>query len=118
MRLLSSIFVSALLRHTSAQGGFGTVLNKGAEQAGSIFVVHLKAPRNSDLYGPAPQALIDDGKQHERLFEKLLTSVDDAAIADALDRQRRFDPDCWIVEIELAANTLDFLPQVTGHRGS
>ncbi len=115
MRLKSAIFVSALVRQSHSRGGFCTVLNMGAEEAGAIFVVHEKSSGKTDLYGPAPQALFDSSNDGERLFEKLLDDASQSDISDKLEKQKRFDPDCWIVEIELRGE-MDFLPIAGANR--
>lgn len=40
MRLKSSIFISALIRKLGNEGAFCSVLNKGAQEAGAIFIYH------------------------------------------------------------------------------
>lgn len=99
MRLKTSIFVAALLRREQAEGAFAAVLRKGAEEAGALFVVHLKS-KGADVYAPAPQYLIEEANPSERYFELRLADVDGAEVSDYLERQVAFDQDCWIVEIE------------------
>jgi len=101
MRLKSSIFVSAMFRQVNAAGGFSTVLNKGAEEAGAIFIAHVKAAGMIDFYGPAPQAVFDDAGSGERMFELLATDQPQTAIATLIESQLKFDTDCWVVELEL-----------------
>ncbi|MGL4592631.1 MAG: DUF1491 family protein, partial [Aestuariivirga sp.] len=38
-RLKTAIWVSGLLRRCQAQGLFGAVIRKGAEEAGAVFVI-------------------------------------------------------------------------------
>jgi hypothetical protein len=99
MRLKSSIFVSAIMRSEQAAGAFCSVLSRGSEEAGAIFIVHRRSGTASDFYGPAPQSFFED-EDNDRRFEKLAEGVDDAEVRRLGDRQRQFDPDCWIVEIE------------------
>lgn len=100
MRLKSAIFVSALLRTVHARGDFGAVLRKGAEDAGAIFIVHARGPSANDLYGPAPQLFIDADSGAERFFECIGREMDSETLAESLERQASFDPDCWMVELE------------------
>ena len=102
MRLKSSIFVSALIRSLGAKGAFCCVLNKGAEEAGAIFICHTKSRDCSDFYGPVAQALLPDHHQHDRYFELLNSALNDTQISEFIQKQRRFDPDIWVVEIEIA----------------
>lgn len=102
MRLKSSIFVSALIRSSNVKGIFCSVLNKGAEEAGAIFVCHAKSRDCSDFYGPLAQALLPDEHQHDRYFELLNSALSDVQISEVIQKQKRFDPDIWVVEIETA----------------
>ena len=101
MRLKSSIFVSALIRQVGTDGGYGAVLNKGAEEAGAIFIVHARSSNNCDFYGPAPQAFFDDENSGERFFELLNKGLSEQEVSERIASQLKFDPDCWVVELEL-----------------
>lgn len=100
MRLKSSIFIAALMRQETACGAFATVLNKGAEDAGAIFIVHFIGPNNADFYGPAPQMFFEGDEYGKRLFECLGTGLSDAEINEKIKKQTDFDNDCWVLEIE------------------
>lgn len=100
MRLKSSIFVSALIRLESSKGAFCAVLNKGAEEAGAIFLVHLMPGGKASLYGPAPQSALDHDDTSDRYFEIIGEKLSVEELDKSLQTQKRFDPDCWIVEIE------------------
>lgn len=102
MRLKSSIFVSALIRTLGANGAFCSVLNKGAEEAGAIFVCHAKSRDCSDFYGPVAQSLLPEHHQYDRYFELLCSALSDIQITEFIQKQKRFDPDIWVVEIETA----------------
>lgn len=102
MRLKTSIFVSALIRRENAEGAFATVLKKGAEEAGAVFIVHQRARNTADLYAPAPQVFFGETVISDRLFEKTGVDLNDQQLTEMLESQQRFDPDCWIVEIEKA----------------
>lgn len=113
MRLKSHIFVSALLRRAFALGGYAAVLRKGAEDAGAIFIRQRTRMGTETLFAPAPQNFFDDGADTGRKFEIRLKDRDGDAVDDALSREIRFDPDCWIVEIELddRADLFDVVPE-------
>ena len=53
---------------------------------------------SASLYGPAPQALVEDSS--ERLFAPLLENVAPQEIDERMQRETRFDPDFWLIEIE------------------
>ncbi|QTK79204.1 MULTISPECIES: DUF1491 family protein [Agrobacterium] len=101
MRLKSEMFVSALIRRVFTAGGFAAVEKKGAEEAGAIFVRQRLRDGRENLYGPAPQSFADDEEiRAERRFETRLSGVEADESAALLEKERRFDSDLWVVEIE------------------
>lgn len=98
MRLRSDIFVAALTRRVFSQGGFAAVEQRGADQAGAIFVRLRYRDGREDLYGPAPQMMIEE--DGERRFERRLSLAERDDVEAAIVRERRFDSDLWLVEIE------------------
>ncbi|HEV7308250.1 DUF1491 family protein [Ensifer sp.] len=101
MRLKSHIFVSSLLRRAFALGGYAAVLRKGAEDAGAIFIRQRTRLGTETLFAPAPQNFFDDEVDLGRKFEVRLRDSEAERVDAALASEIRFDPDCWIVEIEL-----------------
>lgn len=100
MRVVSSFWVGAHVRRCHAVGAFATVARKGATEAGAIFVVVDRLDGTADLYAPAPQALVDTDQPLDRQFEKVLSGVPANEARDRIEREVRFDPDLWVVEIE------------------
>jgi hypothetical protein len=107
MRLKSSIYVSALIRMESGLGNFATVIRKGAEESGAIFICHQKNRKQADFYGPAPQSLLHDDSG-DREFERIGEDLSEAELGERIAAQVRFDPDCWVMEIEGAATPESF----------
>ncbi|WEX78360.1 DUF1491 family protein [Sinorhizobium numidicum] len=101
MRLKSHIFVSSLLRSVFGRGGYAAVLRKGAEEAGAIFIRQRTRFGTETLYAPAPQSFFDDASEPGRKFEVRLQDKEPENVDSVLSSEIRFDPDCWIVEIEL-----------------
>ncbi|GCA48939.1 DUF1491 family protein [Sinorhizobium meliloti] len=101
MRLKSHIFVSSLLRNAFGRGGYAAVLRKGAEDAGAIFIRQRGRSGYETLYAPAPQNFFDEEGDTSRRFEVRLRGAEADAVERALSSEIRFDPDCWIVELEL-----------------
>ncbi|ANK71812.1 DUF1491 family protein [Ensifer adhaerens] len=101
MRLKSHIFVSSLLRRAFSLGGYAAVLRKGAEDAGAIFIRQRTRLGTETLFAPAPQNFFADEIDLGRKFEVRLSDSDAEQVDAALASEIRFDPDCWIVEIEL-----------------
>ncbi len=100
MRVVSSFWVGAYVRRCHSVGAFATVARKGATEAGAIFVVVDRLDGTADLYGPAPQAFFDAEQPLDRQFEKLLSGAPNSEIRDRIEREVRFDPDLWVIEIE------------------
>ena len=94
-RLKSGLYVKALIRRAEVAGAAAFVVRRGAEEAGALF---LKIARLDGTCTVLNQARRGDG---ELVWTKPLG--DSAAEADAakyFEKQMRFDPDLWIVEIE------------------
>ncbi len=101
MRLRSDIFVSALVRRVFSAGDYAAVLQKGAPEAGAIFIRQRRRDGTECLYAPAPQSFFDEDQADGRLFELRLESGDAGALDALIERERRFDPDCWVVELDV-----------------
>lgn len=113
MRLRADIFISALLRRVFASGDFAAVEKKGAEEAGAIFIRQHFRDGLETLYAPAPQTAFGEGQAGDRLFEIRLSRGDPEAVRALLERERKFDPDLWIVELE-AEELGDMIPLAKG----
>lgn len=97
-RLQSHVWVSAFIRSEAAAGGNAVLLRRGNAEAGAIFVVQDHLDGTLSVYGPAPQSQAD--ADPGRSFELAHDRVEASQARDWLERQVRFDPDCWIVETE------------------
>jgi hypothetical protein len=98
-RLKTEIWVQAFLRGNAAQGRFGAVIHKGAEEAGALYVVVSHLNGEHDLMGPPPGSAIDD--RGERRFVNVLgRKASWPEIAERMARFKRNDPDLWLVEVE------------------
>ncbi len=92
-RLPASLAVPALIRAVTGAGGFATVLARGAS-AGSAFLLvcrrHGSPPtaweRLPSPAGPPVWRCAAEGEE---------------AVSRFLERQRRFDPDLWAVELDV-----------------
>jgi hypothetical protein len=103
MRLKSGIWVAAYMRRAQVEGAFAAVVRRGAEEAGAVFIIINRIDGSGTLYGPAPQAAFDQAQPLDRLFTVVLGRqgpVPTADIEARLQREKGFDPDIWIVEVE------------------
>jgi hypothetical protein len=112
MRVTTDLWVSVLLRRVFSAGGFAAVVKRGAAEAGAVFVLARGRLGDVALFGPAPQTSYDSARPDDRFFS-LLGAGDDAAAFDSrLEREKKFDPDIWVVEIEAGAIPVEELISV------
>ena len=94
-RLKAGIFVRALLRRAEVAGASAFIVRKGAEEAGAVILVVSRLDGSCLILNQAR-----NGKG-ELVWARALGDWGEEAKARAwLDKQVRFDPDLWIVEIE------------------
>lgn len=94
-RLKAGIFVRALIRRAQAQGASAFVVRKGAEEAGAVIITVSRLNGTCLLLNQAR-----DGKGELVWARPLGDWGEEAKARTWLDKQIRFDPDLWIVEIE------------------
>ncbi|KAA0971092.1 DUF1491 family protein [Aureimonas fodinaquatilis] len=97
MRITAELFVSQLVRRVFNDGGFAAIVRRGAEAAGAVFVIIRGQNGASALYGPAVQMMAADDGERRFMRENVDT---DEAIERRMEREERFDPDFWLVELE------------------
>jgi hypothetical protein len=94
-KLKAAIQIKAIIRRAEGAGAHAFLVNRGSEEAGALF---LKLSRLDGTFTVLNQARRGDG---ELVWAKPLGDAADEGAANAyLERQRRFDPDLWILEIE------------------
>jgi hypothetical protein len=113
MRLTTDFWVSALVRRVFKDGGFAAVLQRGSDSAGAVFIVLRDRFGTVSLFGPAPQTGYDGARPDDRIFVLLMQTDDQGKIDEKLARERRFDPDLWLVEIEPAGAQSALFPVMT-----
>ena len=100
MRLTSEMWVKALVRRIFGDGLFAVIERQGSAEAGAIFIRIRMRDGCETLLAPAPQSHFDSAKPSDRSFEMRLDRCDAAEIDALLQREKSFDPDFWVVEIE------------------
>lgn len=96
-RLTSALLVGAMIRRTQALGGHAMVLAKGDETAGAIIIVLAERGRTLRFL----ERGMDPSGDYRWIPCGPEPADDPAPGDDYLARRRRFDPDMWIVEIDL-----------------
>lgn len=107
-RLTSAMLASALLRRAQQEGGFGAVLAKGDETAGAIIL--LIAERGTTMR-VLERVLNADGNY--AWGDALAAAPNESELKKFLERRRRFDPDMWVLELDIASAER-FAAELTG----
>ena len=92
-RLASSVLVGAMIRQAETEGGFAAVLAKGDADAGSILVVLTERGANVCVY----ERLLQPGGS----YAWGEATAGSETISDLVARRRRFDPDLWVLELDV-----------------
>jgi hypothetical protein len=98
-RLQSSVMVDALKRRAESIGGFAAILAKGDRDAGAILVILAERGRKLRML---ERALQPDGRYawQEVGGQTVENEQESSAF---LERRRKYDPDLWIIELDIAS---------------
>ena len=97
-RLPAKLEVSGLVRRIETEGGFATILHPGDVEGGSLLLVVTSRGR---FCGCLERILAVDGRYEWRSAGP----ADSASSGDLkafLAKRRRFDPDLWVIELDIA----------------
>lgn len=95
-RLKAEIWVKALIRRCEVEGGAAMVVCRGDATSGVVLVKLNRLDGTATVYAPARAG---DGSPVWLAGTGALPVLE--PVADAyIERQRKFDPDLWVVEIE------------------
>src|SRR5579872_315480 len=94
-RLKAGIFVRALTRRAEAAGASAYVVRMGSEEAGALIIKVARLDGTALVLNQAR-----DGKGALVWAQPLGGWTDEKRAAEWCDKQVKFDPDLWIVEIE------------------
>jgi hypothetical protein len=93
--LSTDLWVAALIRRAEQGGAFVTVARKGDPRAGAVLVKLINRREGwARLYA---EAVRGDG---ERVWMRPAGAQDEAGVDAYVERNRRIDPDIWVVEID------------------
>jgi hypothetical protein len=93
-RLASGIWVSAYLARLQAAGIFSHVVHRGEATAGAIAIKLATMDGKASLF---VRTLDGEG---DRVWTALVEAAPEAEADAAIARQRRFDRDLWVIEVE------------------
>ncbi|MDP8993724.1 MAG: DUF1491 family protein [Pseudomonadota bacterium] len=98
-RLSSAVLVQALLRLAGREGGFGAVLAKGDPTAGAVTVVLAERGERRHIF---ERLLQPDGRYGWQETGNR-AAANEEEFKKFVERRRRFDPDLWLVELDVAS---------------
>jgi hypothetical protein len=95
LQLSTDLWVSALIRRAELGGAFASVVRKGDPRAGAVLVkLFNPLTREARLYS---QALRGAG---DAVWMQPAEARDEPDLDAFIAKQRGYDPDLWVVEIE------------------
>jgi hypothetical protein len=93
-RLATSIWVSAYLTRLSIAGIYAHVARKGDETAGAVAIKVATMDGRASFFTRA------FGAEGAAGWHAQVEGAPEADVDAALARQRRYDPDLWVIEVE------------------
>ena len=103
MRLKTELWVKAYLRQRSAAGAFAAIVSHGHDDAGAVLIKIARLDGTAALFGPAPISLsLESADTGDRRFARLHAAewIGEKDVDAIIARQRSYDPDIWVVEVE------------------
>jgi hypothetical protein len=101
----SDLWVSAFVRRHNDLGRLCVVARRGDPLAGQIFIEVDHLNGTVSLYTPAPAALREEGEA-DRIFQLRFDRVEPAKIHERIERETDFDPDLWVLSLEMRSGEL------------
>lgn len=89
----ASLVVPSLIRRVSEAGGFATVLQRGAAHGSALLLVHRHGGGAPTAWERVPS--LSGAQEWRRAAEG------EEPVATFVARQRRFDPDLWVLELDV-----------------
>ena len=106
--LRTDLWVAAFVRRHNNLGHMCVLSRRGDPVAGQVFVLLDHLNGTVSLFTPAPSAKrTDDGA--DRVFERRFDRVEPGRARDRIAQEIDFDPDLWVVELEMRQGDLGLL---------
>jgi hypothetical protein len=109
--LRSDIWCGVFVRRHNDLGNMCVVARRGDPIAGQVFIEvdHLDGTRS--LYTPAPMASRRDDAS--LVFQRRFSRVAAERVTERIAQEARFDPDLWVLSLDLRGDDLgiDVIPQ-------
>lgn len=98
-RLRADLWCAAFVRRYNDLGSMCVIARRGDPVAGQIWIEVDHLNGLVSLFTPALKFDADD--QNERWFEKRFENVSPNIAKDRIDREVEFDPDFWLIALEM-----------------
>jgi hypothetical protein len=104
--LRSDLWTAAFVRRHNDLGHLCVVTRRGDPIAGQIFIELDHLNGTASLFVPAPAAsrMEDDGE--DRVFQVRFDKVEPQKVAERIAREADFDPDVWVISLEMRSGDL------------
>jgi hypothetical protein len=96
----SDLWVAAFVRRHNDIGHICVVARKGDPIAGQIFIEIDHLNGTGSLLTPAPSSARAEGDE-DRLFVRRFERAEPQVIRDRIAREADFDPDLWVLALEM-----------------
>ena len=97
-RLPAHVEAGGFIRRAQAEGGFAAILKKGDPDRGALVLI---VREKGELYGILERELRPDFT-YGWSFKRLDARAERHSVADLIARKERFDPDLWLIELDIA----------------
>lgn len=99
-QLRADLWAAAFVRRHNDLGHICVVVRRGDATAGQIFIELDHLNGTASLFTPAPSALRPE-QSADRLFQRRFDRVAPQEVAARIAREIEFDPDLWVLGLEL-----------------
>ena len=97
-RLPAKLEVSGLVRQIESDGGFAAIVHKGDPEGGSLLLIVASRGRHVACL----ERILGVSGDYEWLATRPGDSSGSLDLPAFLAKRRRFDPDLWVVELDIA----------------
>jgi hypothetical protein len=108
-RLPAQLEVSGLVRRIETEGGFATIVHKGDPEGGSLLLVVTSRGRHFAFL----ERILGASSNYEWHIAGPAESPGSIDLRAFLAKRTRFDPDLWVLELDIAEPER-FIAETTG----
>lgn len=103
----TDIWVAGFVRRHNDIGHMCVVSRRGDPIAGQIFIEVDHLNGEVSLFTPAPATSVADNTE-DRVFQRRFDHAEPAKVSERIAREHDFDPDLWVVSLEMRSGELGF----------